>query len=250
MPDLQELDDLLAPARGGPGVPREEVETAIQALLFHQFLYEDGRGAKGAYDLVRKHRGFFNRYVGAMGLSLVIEQTEGMVGVVPGTTAYAWRESRLTKDETLVLLALRFLLETGTMQGRLTDSGRVEATTDELHDVLRMLARVEPPGETKLAEILAEFRRRGLVRVEDRNTAEQLTPIVVLPAVRLVCTDQFARHVTAWASASEAERGDGDVLGFIAARRAEALAEDARPPEPDGERWTGEDGADTARGED
>ena len=249
MPDLQELEDLLTPARG-PGVGREDVGVAIQALLFHQFLYEDSRGAKGAYDLVRRHRGFFERYVGAMGLRLVVERTEGMVGVVPGATAYAWRESRLTKDQTLVLLALRYLLEEGTRRGQMTDSGRVESTTDELQDVVRMTARTEPPGETRLVEILAEFRRRGLVRVEERDTAEQLTPIVILPAVRLVCTDEFARHVTAWADTPESERGEGDLLGFIAARRAAAQAEAGKPPSLDDGEVAVQDERDHVREED
>jgi hypothetical protein len=143
---LGDLEEVLRPLRG-VAPRREEIETAIQALLFHQLIYEDSRGIGNTYDLVRRHRDFFIRNFSAMGHRLVIEPRERMVGLLVGATAYGWRETRLLKDETMVLLALRFVLETGTLQGRLTESGRVEATTDELFDAIRTFSRTEPPGE-------------------------------------------------------------------------------------------------------
>ena len=215
MPELDDLENILHPARG-PATPREDIETAIQALLFHQFLYEDSHGIGSSYNLIRRHRGFFERYFSAMGHQLLVEAREGMIGLLPGQNSYGKRETKLPKDQTLALLALRFVLETGARQGRLTDSGRVEATTDELFDAIKAVSLSEPPGEGRMGEILAEFRRRGLVRVEVRDTLEKVTPIVVMPAVRHVCTDEFAKHLTAWA---EAQNQSGDILDFISARR-------------------------------
>jgi hypothetical protein len=191
MPDLDDLEAVLHPATG-PATPREDVETAIQALLFHQFIYADNRGAGRSYDLVRRHRHFFEAFFSAMGHRLLIEPREAMVGLLPGEVSYARQQTRLDRDETMALLALRFVLEAGVMQGRLTESGRVEATTDELFDAIKTVSRTEPPGEARTADILAGFRRRGLVRVEARDTAERVTPILVLPAVRHMCTDEFA----------------------------------------------------------
>ena len=231
MPDLDDLENILHPTRG-PATSREEVETALQALLFHQFLYEDSRGTGRAYDLIRRYRGFFDRYFSAMGHRLVFESREGMVGLLPGPNSYGRRETKLSKDQTLTLLALRFVLETGARQGRLTDSGRIEATTDELFDAIKAVSLSEPPGEARMGEIVAEFRRRGLVRVEARDTSEKVTPIVVMPAVRHVCTDEFAKHLTAWA---EAQNQSGDILDFMSERReAEArewLSSDHVPEE-------------------
>lgn len=227
LPDLDDLGNILHPARG-PATPREEVETAVQALLFHQFLYEDSRGIGNAYDLIRRHRGFFDRYFSAMGYRLHFEAREGMVGLLPGHNLYGRRETRLPKDQTLVLLALRFVLETGTLQGRLTDSGRVEATTDELFDAIKAVSLSEPPNEGRMNEILAEFRRRGLVKVEARDTVEKVTPIVVMPAIRHVCTDEFVRHLTAWA---EAEDQGGDIFDFMSERR-EAEVRDQASADP------------------
>jgi hypothetical protein len=224
MPELQEVEALIEPDRGTP-VPKEAIETAIQALLFHQVIYEDTRAIGKTYDLLRRHRGFFERYFAAMGHRLVFEQREALIALLPGEGAYAWRERRLSKDETLVLLALRMLLENGFKAGQMSETGRVDSTTDELHDVIRTLAGTEPPNEGRLIEILREFRRRGLVRIGDRDMVERVTPIVVLPGVRLLCTDAFARAVAAWVAAGAEERGDADLFDFAAAYQNPATSE-------------------------
>ncbi|MBR0668509.1 DUF4194 domain-containing protein [Roseomonas hellenica] len=216
MPELEEVRDLLEPDRG-QGVPKEDIETAIQALMFHQCIYEDTRGIGKSFALLRSRFPFFERYFSAMGHRLISVPREGMIALMPGDNAYAWRETRMPKDKTLVLLALRLMLEEGFKAGQMTESGRVEATTDELHDLIRHATRSEPPGEGRLTEILMEFRRRGLVRIGDRDSAERVRPIAVLPGVRLVCTDAFARALTAWIEAGAEEKGE--IFDFIAGHR-------------------------------
>ncbi len=248
MPDLAELEAVLHPPTG-PATAREDVETAIQALLFHQFIYADTRGAGRSYDLVRRHRRFFEAFFSAMGHRLLFDPRDAMISLLPGKVSYARQQTRLDRDETMALLALRFVLEAGVMQGRLTETGRVEATTDELFDAIKTLSQTEPPGEARMADILAAFRRRGLVRVEPRDTAERVTPITILPAVRHVCTDEFARGLTEWASAETGRQGDA--LDFIQARDAaagdaaagDAAADDPAAGDPAAERGPADDAA-------
>ncbi|MGG5823645.1 DUF4194 domain-containing protein [Falsiroseomonas sp. HW251] len=246
MAELQELEKLLEAE--GDGL-RDDIELAIQALQFHQILYEDTHGARRAYDVVLRHRPFFERYFDAAGRRLIVERREGMIALLPGPRAYGWRETRLAKDETLTLLALRYLLEDGLRKGLVTESGRIEATTDDLHDAIRTIAATEPPKiESRLVEILQDFRRRGIVRVGARDPVERVTPIEVLPGVRLICTDEFAKHLVAWAETGASEHPDEDIFDFISARRGaaggpteETDLSDAGEPETQAEVHSGED---------
>ncbi|HEY1608326.1 MAG TPA: DUF4194 domain-containing protein, partial [Paraburkholderia sp.] len=162
-----------------------------------------------------------------------IEPREALVVLLPGDSPYGRRELRLAKDETLVLLALRLLLENGFKAGQMSEIGRVDSTTDELHDAIRTLAGTEPPIEGRLTEILQEFRRRGMVRIGERDVTDRVTPITVLPGVRHLCTDAFARAIVAWAEAGAEERAGTELFDFAAAYRAEdAQAPDAAAEEP------------------
>lgn len=223
MPELRELEDIIEPP-SGRGIPKEDIQIALQAIQAHQILYEDTHGAAKAYRVIRDHKTFFEKYFDAAGRQLVVDRREGLVAIMPGPVNYAWRDARLPKEETMVLLSLRYMLEAGFKAGQMTESGRVEATTDDLHDAIKTITGTEPPVEGRMREILQEFRRRGLVRVGERDPSERLTPIVVLPGVRLICNDEFTRYVVAWAETNPEAREEADVLDYITARRAAAAA--------------------------
>lgn len=199
MLELEELRDLLEGRRGNPPVEKTDIETAIQALLAHQIVYPDtSLLRRDIYDLIRRHSTFFERYFSAMGVGIIIEPSTGMIALIRGQNRYGWQFSRLKKDETLVLLALRVTYDEGLRAGLMDDVGRVEANTDEIFDRIRTLGKVEPPLESRLEEILKSLRRRGAVVLHDADRVERLTPVTVLPGIRVLVDDVFTAAIVKW----------------------------------------------------
>ncbi len=199
MLELDEVRDLLEGRRSNAPVDKNDVEIAIQALLTHQIIYPDtGLLRRDTYDLVRRHSLFFERYFGAMGMGLTIEPATGMVALVRGQNRYGWQFNRLKKDETLTLLALRLILDEGLRAGLVDEAGRVETNTDEIFDRIRALAKVEPPAQSRLEEILKWLRKRGAVLLHEPDRIERITPVTVLPGLRILVDDSFATSVIKW----------------------------------------------------
>jgi Domain of unknown function (DUF4194) len=199
MLELDEVRDLLEGRRGNAPVDKNDVEIAIQALLTHQIIYPDtGLLRRDTYDLIRRHSLFFERYFGAMGMGVTIEPATGMIALVRGQNRYGWQFNRLKKDETLILLALRLTLDEGLRAGLVDDAGRVETNTDEIFDRIRTLAKVEPPGQSRLEEILKWLRKRGAVLLHEPDRVERITPVTVLPGLRILVDDNFAATVIKW----------------------------------------------------
>lgn len=225
-------------ARPGRKVGEEEIaaqlQTAAQVMLLHQVIYADTPGIGPSYDLLRRHRVYFGRLFESLGYELTFDVDTQSIALVPGELNYGWRQIRLKKDETLVALVLRLLLEEATGHGEIDDQGRVESDTDAFYDRYRTLSGEEPPAEARLAEILRGFQRRGLVRVGERDREEQITPVTVLPGIRSIVTERFAFAVADWCARAVREAGAGDdVFTHIEALRQSAVAEPALPPATD-----------------
>ena len=199
MLELDEVRELMEGRRGNPPVQKNAIEIAIQALLTHQIVYPDTNLLRrDTYDLIRRHNTFFERYFSAMGVGLSIEPSTGMIALTRGPNRYGSQLNRIRKDETLIMLALRLTLDEGLRAGLMDDMGRVETNTDELFDRIRTLAKVEPPSEARLEEILKWLRKRGAVLLHDADRIERVTPVTVLPGTRVLVDDEFAVSLTKW----------------------------------------------------
>lgn len=215
--EVRELLDGRRTARNEP-ITAESLQTALQALLFHQCLYEDTPFAGESYRVVVAQDRFFERYFGAMGYRLVIDPRARMVALVPGGATYGWQQSRLRKDETIVMLALRYALEEGLKEGAIDEDGRVETTSDELYDRVKLLAGTEPPDQARLMSILKMLRRKGAVRIGEHDGTERVTPLTILPGIRVLVPDVFVEGVILWLeSQSNAPKADGDVIAKVSA---------------------------------
>jgi len=186
----------------------QELTSAIQVMVTRQVIYSSTPGLGGTYETVTAYSGFFARYFKAMGLRLVTSPRDQMVALsVPlGEARYDAVYERLTKDETLVLLALRLLWEEAVANQDLAEGGVFETTTGDLVDRYKSAAGTEPPGEGRLMDILRVFQRRGAVRVGRRDGVERVTPISVLPGVSVLAPDNFLDDLRLFA----ASPGAGD----------------------------------------
>ena len=163
MAELREVAAILE-----PGVEEENLQSALQAILFHQCLYQDWPHAP-AYRLLTRHFAHVKPILAAFGYRLVHHPAAQMLTVEAASVVYGVQMARMRKDETVVLLVLRLLYAEGISS--LDEQGRVEVTTDYVHDRLRT-AGEEPPSIQRLQDILRAFQRKGMVRVGDRDPIE------------------------------------------------------------------------------
>jgi hypothetical protein len=196
--EFAEIVDASEARRGREQTTEEDLQRALQALLVHQCVYSDRPMGGRAYTIVMRHRDFFEKYVGALNYKLVVEQRDGMAAIRPKSSGFGWRENRLKKDETFVLLVLRYIFEDTTRRGEMDETGRVETNTDEIYDAYKTLSGTEPPSESRMKEILWMCKQRGLVRPGDPDRDERITPVTVLPGIRVVITDTFVEAVIDW----------------------------------------------------
>lgn len=243
MAELREVAAILDTGK----VEEEELQSALQAILFHQCLYEDWPHAP-AYRLLVRHLANVQPILGAFGYRLTHHPVAHMLVLEPRTVAYGVHMSRLKKDETVVLLVLRLLYAEGISS--LDQQGRVEITTDDLHDRIRTSGE-EPPPMPRLLEILRLFQRKGIVRVGERDLAEQLVVLTIMPGVTMLVPDVYVEAVIQWLEQRELMRVDENadedgvpsksLLGHVADYRAGLGSEEATSPTGDSDMIEGQD---------
>ncbi|MCE4223663.1 DUF4194 domain-containing protein [Methylobacterium sp. C25] len=196
------------PPSGSKAPGEEDLIRALQALLKIQVVYADTPGIGRSYELARHYAPFFRDYFACLGYDFEVSHRDQMIFLrVPTDGArHDAPAERLRKDETLVLLSLRLVYEEGLRDHRVTTDGIVECTTDDIAEKIRTAARSDPPEETRLTDILRLFARKGAVKLGERDRAERVTPLMVLPGIAVLSPDAWMDQVQAWAASA----GDGD----------------------------------------
>lgn len=228
MDELKELRELVdkrvAPGRTLVPPPTEdEVRRCIEVLLHRQFIYPHQHSLKPVHSILSEadYQGFFRKYFNAMGLEFIHDSRSGMVGLrMPaGIPRHNSNATRLKKDETQVILILRLVFEEIYRDGRQGARGEVEISSDDLLDKLVVVADMEI-GETRLAEVLTRFERKGLVEVGDRDPEERVRMITIYPGIEHATPDIFIQRVEDKANELTANAGGAD--------RATAATDDER----------------------
>jgi hypothetical protein len=195
------------------GVDEEELQLALQALMFHQCLYEEWPSA-ASYKLIVRNLRHVRPIIGAFGFRLEHSELVKMLVVKLQQPGYGVAMNRLRKDETVVLLCLRLLYEEQMRAGASDESGRVLTISSEVYDQIRRTTGEAPPAAARLFEILALLQRRGLVRVGERDT-EQVANVTIYPGITYLVPDLFVTALDSWLERREAA-GDVGMLAHVA----------------------------------
>ena len=222
MPELREVAAILDTGK----VEASELQAALQALVFHQCLYEDWPHAP-SFRLLTRHMVQVQPILAAFGYRVTHHPAERMLVLETGRNPYGVNQMRLKKDETIVLLASRLLYAEGLAQ--IDDRARVEITTDDIHDRLRACGE-DPPSLPRLIEILKAFQRKGLVRVGETDAAEQMAVVTLMPGIAVLVPEAYVEAVRLWLEhrAAGIEAQADSLLGQVAAYRSTLGSE--RPP--------------------
>lgn len=227
MAELREVAAILDAGK----IDEEALQSALQALLFHQCLYEDWPHVQ-AYRIIARHLSNVQPIMGAFGYRVTHHPVSSMLVLQTSSVVYGNQMARLRKDETVVLLVLRLLYAEGVSS--LDEYGRVEITTDDVHDRLRA-AGDEPPAMPRLTEILRTFQRKGLVRIGERDAAEQLVVLSVMPGITVLVPDVYVEALVQWLETrSDDVPAPTGMLSIVSPQQIdEPTAEDEIGPEGD-----------------
>lgn len=179
---------------------REEMVRCTQALITRQCIYSSSPGLGRTYELIRAYSSYFEAYFACMGYRLIVSPRDQMVSLsVPQEQArYDAAYQRLSKEQTIVLLALRLMWEEGVNNQDVQEGGIVETTTGDLIDRIKNVTQAVPPDERPLLDILRFFQRYGVVRVGERDRVERVSPLTILPGVNVVAPDSFIEDLKLW----------------------------------------------------
>lgn len=208
---MAELREVAAILDGGK-IEEEDLQSALQALLFHQCLYEDWPYPP-AYRIIARHLAQVQPIVAAFGYKLVHHTVANMLVLETQGVVYGVNMARLKKDETVVLLLLRLLYAENISS--LDERGRVDTNTDDLHDRLRS-AGEEPPAAKRLHEILKFFQRKGLVRIGENDPEEQILQLSIMPGITTLVPDVYVEAVIQWLERHEFEAAETEAAGISA----------------------------------
>ncbi|MBY8821091.1 DUF4194 domain-containing protein [Sphingomonas colocasiae] len=205
MAELREVAAILDAGK----IEESDLQSALQALLFHQCLYEDWPYPP-AYRLIARHLAHVRPIFAAFGYRLVHHAVAHMLVLETDNIVYGVHMARLKKDETVVLLVLRLLYAEGISS--LDDRGRVDINTDDIYDRLRA-AGEEPPTIKRLIEILRQFQRKGLVRIGENDPEEQLTQLMIMPGITVLVSDVYVEGVIQWLERKAFDENDAEASG-------------------------------------
>jgi hypothetical protein len=202
--ELREFRDLVDKAdnyKSGRGVPpppdEDEIARCLQIMLAKQCIYPWQQQITRAHEIMSTHeyQDFFRKYFSALGLEFYHDTRSGMIALkVPDEkTRFDWQSARLKKDETCVLLVLRLIFDEEAKRGKFDDRGRVITSTNDLFDKLQVIAHVEI-AETRLMDILGNFRRKGLVDIGERDPVDKVVEVNILPGIEIAVTPAYIQR--------------------------------------------------------
>jgi hypothetical protein len=183
--DLEKIIDE-ADSSGGNGETLErDLRAAAQLLWRSQFLYESDWGAKTAYDVIRRHAAYFENLFEALGYQIVGRPVDRFIGLL--AIDLPARQS-MKLDESLLLLVMRLYYEEALKRFEVNEAGEVEVESEAILEVYEERTRRERPLIGRVREILATFRQRGLVRVEEHDDRRSFT-LFLRPALPIIVAE-------------------------------------------------------------
>jgi len=217
MLELQEFTKLVDDHEARHPDIAKDVKRALQVMLFHQCVYQGQHGTSNAYDIIIRHRLFFEKFFATLGYSMQVIQRDRMIALQVEEMPYGWKQARFKKDETAVLLVLKLIYEEAIRSAGLDDDFTLETTTDEIVDYLHHTCQMKIE-EPRLSAILKMLGRRGTVKLGERDKDEKVTPIVIRPMINILVTEKFVESVRHWAETGQFETvpKDGVVVPALA----------------------------------
>lgn len=163
-----------------------ELRQAAQNLWRAQFLYRTDFGSKTSFDLILKHRAYFENLFEALGYRVVGgRMNDSYLGLL--AIDLPPRQS-MKLDESVLLLVLRLYYEEAYKKYEMNDAAEIEVDGETIINIYEERTRRPRPHVTRVYEILNSFRQRGLLRIEEREDRRNFT-LFLRPALPIVVAE-------------------------------------------------------------
>lgn len=181
-------------------VEPELLKYAAATLLTRQFLFYEKDMDRKKYRILSQHESYFSNLFDAIGFDFVFDQEFAMVGIIPQQRLTS---QSLKKSEALMLLTIRLVYEEAWAEFNVIN-GNVHYDSERLIAKFSLATGIEErPPLTELRQILAGFRRSGLIdEIEDDNRVLTFT---IRPSVRLVLNESWMEMLQQYAGVSDLE---------------------------------------------
>lgn len=176
----------------------EELEEAdlkltAQRLLAKQFLLRAKPKQRRHFDRVVRYQKYYRNLMDALNHQLVINENHGYVGITPEDFVY-----RMKREETLILLALRYIYDEELNAFNLEEDGSVLVSVEDFEDrYLQLTQRGMPKKSTVFREYLRDFANHGIL------DAEQIVRIRIYPTISELLSGNMIEKVAGYLKAED-----------------------------------------------
>lgn len=179
-----------------PNATAEELVETANLILSRQFVSRKDRAGAVHFTRAAANTGYFSQLFASLGFRFVHSDQWGYVGYV---CPNPYRNMRVPKQETIVLLCLRYLYSTSAEKGYFVDgSADVLVDEDEISDLYTSLG-ARTMKTTEMRAILENFRRRGILRFDTHEPTSNAADITICTPIVEVVDESFITRFNAWA---------------------------------------------------
>lgn len=185
----------LRQANQDPHSTAEELVESANRLLYRQFISRGDPGGSTHFDRINHNLDYFKDLFASFGFQLVLNDAWGYVGYISTTV---FNNTRVSTQETIVLLCLRLLYSEGAEKSYFVEStADILVDEEEIQTVFASLgSRKLKPGE--LRTILINFKRQGLITFDPSYPLQVSADVTIRPTIIAALDESFLARLEGW----------------------------------------------------
>lgn len=167
----------------------DDMRDTAHRLLGRQFFYRYDHQMAHHYERVIRHQDHFRGVLHLLGMRLIVNQTEEVVGCVHDLASV--RPFVRTPD-IILLLVLRHLYEERAKSIHLTERREAQVTSLEIDTVMKnMTGQPLASRRDQFRAIMAPFKERGLVKLGDDTVEGDAIGVEIRSAIKFVVDNNY-----------------------------------------------------------
>jgi hypothetical protein len=177
----------------------EELIESANRLLYRQFISRSDAGGAGHFDRINRNLDYFQDIFASLGFQLVSNDALGYIGYISTTV---FNNTRVSTQETIVLLCLRLLYSEGAEKSYFVEStADILVDEEEIQTAFASLgSRKLKPGE--LRQILLNFKRQGLITFDPSCPLQVSAEVTIRPTIIAALDESFLARLEGWSKQS------------------------------------------------